>query len=310
MTRKPTDSPQSIVVCGKSLDIGTPVILWDHQDGYSCPHRRGRQPCTQHDRSLNDAPTQKATAYRIADPEKAYEELIQTVHQLVLHYDVCYNSRHCHKVLADSTFKGSHFYLDLDGTLYQTCDLYWKTNTAPADDGWGNERAVHVEISNLSWQALTDESDLYHAPKDLYRKTSQGWRLDLPEQYQRTLRNPKFQAYAARGYGARGYFSRRINGRTVRMWDFTEEQYQALIRLCVGVHGMLKNISLKVPFDSAKKRTPLSKIKNSTRFKGILGHAHVQSGQQEGVKKKYDPGSAFNWGRLRRELRRHAREKS
>ena len=310
MTRKPTDPPQSIVVCGNTLDIGTPVVLWKHKDGYTCPHKRGRQDCTQHDPSLNDAPTQKETAYRIADPQKAYEELSQTVHQLVLHYDVCYSARHCHQVLQDSTFKGSHFYLDLDGTLYQTCDLYWKTNTAPADDGLGNERAVHVEISNLSWQALAAESDLYHAPRDLYRKTPQGWRLNLPEKYQRTLRNPKFQAYASRGYGTRGYFSRRISGRTVRMWDFTEEQYQALVHLCLGVHGMLKNIPLKVPFDPEKKRTPLDRINNFARFKGILGHAHVQSGKGEGVKEKYDPGSAFNWGRLRREFRRHSRKKS
>ena len=310
MTRKPTDPSQSIVVCGTPLDIGTPVVLWNHKGGYASPHKRGRQSCTQHDPSLNDAPTQKKAAYQITDPEKAHAELTQTVHQLILHYDVCYSSHHCHQILKDSTFKGSHFYLDLDGTLYQTCDLYWKTNTAPADDGLGNERAVHVEISNLSWQALADESNLYHAPKDLYRQTSKGWRLDLLKEYQQTLRNPKFQAYASRGYGSRGFFSRRINGRTVRMWDFTEEQYQALTRLCIGVHGLLENVSLKVPFDSKKKRTPLSKIRNFSTFRGILGHAHVQSGEAEGIKKKYDPGSAFNWGRLRRELRRHSREKS
>ena len=51
---------------------------------------------------------------------------------MILHYDACYSSHHCHQVLKASDFKGSHFYLDLDGTLYQTCDLYWKTNTAPA----------------------------------------------------------------------------------------------------------------------------------------------------------------------------------
>ena len=58
--------------------------------------------------------------------------------------------------------------MDLDGTLYQTCDLYWKTNTAPADDRQGNERAVHVEIANLSWEALAKDSEWLPSNKDKY----------------------------------------------------------------------------------------------------------------------------------------------
>ena len=297
-----THPNQSIVACGHTVDIGTPVVLWNQAKGYVCPNKRGRRHCTQHDRKLNGAPTRAESQYKIKHPETAYTKLKQAVYQFVLHYDVCYSSHHCHQVLKDSTFKGAHFYLDLDGTIYQTCDLYWKTNTAPADDRQGNERAVHVEIANLSWQARAEESDLYHAPKDLYRKMNGRWRLQLPEKFQKKLRTPDFQACASRPYGQRGYFSRNINGRMVRMWDFTEEQYQALIRLCRGVNQLLPNISLKVPFDKEKRRTPLGKIQNFSSFKGILGHAHVQGGTGDGVKKKYDPGSAFNWGRLRRLL--------
>ena len=296
----PMTSNRNIIACGRTVDIETPVVLWQHAEGYTCPHPRGRKHCSQHDPQLNEAPTREYAKYQIQDLSTAYEELKQSVYQFVLHYDVCYSSHHCHQVLKDSTFKGSHFYLDLDGTIYQTCDLYWKTNTAPADDRQGNERAIHIEMANLSWQALADESDLYNAPRDLYRKVNQCWRFDLPEQYRKQLRTPDFKTFASRAYGERGYFSRRINGRMVRMWDFTEEQYQALIRLCLGLNQLLPNIALKVPFDQKKRRTPLSKIKNFSTFRGILGHAHVQAGSGEGVKKKYDPGSAFNWGRLRR----------
>jgi hypothetical protein len=133
------------------------------------------------------------------------------------------------------------------------------------------------------------------------------WWFDLPEKYGKKLLTPDFKAFASRSYGERGYFSRNINGRTVRMWDFTEEQYQALIRLCRGINQLLPKVSLKVPFDKEKQRTPLGKIKNFATFKGVLGHAHVQGGTGEGVKKKYDPGSAFNWGRLRRSLARGAK---
>lgn len=298
---------QTIIACGRTVDIGTEVVLWQHSNGYTCPHPRGRQNCSQHDPQLNNAPTREHSHYRIKDLTAAYEELQQSVYQFVLHYDVCYSSHHCHQVLKDSTFKGSHFYLDLDGTIYQTCDLYWKTNTAPADDRRGNERAVHIEMANLSWQALAEESDLYHAPKNLYRKVKGRWLFDLPERYSKKLRTPDFKAFASRAYGERGYFSRKINGRTVRMWDFTEEQYQALIRLCRGINQLLPNVSLKVPFDKEKRRTPLGKIKNFSKFKGILGHAHVQNGTGDGVKNKYDPGSAFNWGRLRRALANEAK---
>ncbi len=65
---------------------------------------------------------------------------------------------------------------------------------------------------------------------------------------------------------------------------------------------LLPKISLEVPFDEEKRRTPLGTLNNFASFQGILGHAHVQSGKGDGVKKKYDPGSAFNWGRLRRSL--------
>jgi N-acetylmuramoyl-L-alanine amidase len=293
---------QNIIACGYTADIETPVVLWQHGNGYACPHPRGRSHCTQHDPQLNDAPTQDYSKYHIEDTETAYEELKQSVYQFVLHYDVCYTSHHCHQVLKDSAFMGSHFYLDLDGTIYQTCDLYWKTNAAPADDRQGNERAVHIEMANLSWQARAEESDLYHAPKDLYRKVGGRWRFNLPEKHGDKLRTPDFKAFASRSYGKRGYFSRNVNGKMVRMWDFTEEQYQALIRLCLGINKLLPNIALKVPFDTEKHRTPLSKINNFATFKGILGHAHVQDGTGGGVKKKFDPGSAFNWGRLRRSL--------
>ena len=42
MTRKSTDPTQSIVACGIPLDIGTPVVLWNHKGGYASPHKRGR----------------------------------------------------------------------------------------------------------------------------------------------------------------------------------------------------------------------------------------------------------------------------
>ncbi len=296
---------QSIIICGKSFSINTSVVLWNQKGGLKCPNKRGRSSCTQHQTSLNEAPTQTEKNYKILNPEKALQELNKTVYQLILHYDECFSSHHCHQILKNSSFKGSHFYLDLDGTIYQTCDLYWKTNTAPADDGKGNERAIHVEIANLSWQALSKESDLHHLKKNAYIRTKLGWKLLLPDVWKKKLRTKNFQPFAARSHGSRGYFSRHINGKIVRMWDFTEEQYLALIQLAIGLNSALPKISIRVPFDKNKKRTPLDKIKNFSTFSGILGHAHVQSGTPQGIRRKYDPGSSFNWGRLRRAFKKY-----
>ena len=155
-------------------------------------------------------------------------------------------------------------------------------------------------MANLSWEALQSESDWHKVASDQYRQRKDRWEFLLPDHWKKTLRTPNFRAYAARGYGQRGYFSRQINGKIVRMWDFTDDQYNALIRLSIGLNQLLPKIRLRVPYDSKKKRTPLDRIRNYSTFEGVLGHAHVQKGGIEGVSCKYDPGSAFNWPRLRR----------
>ena len=201
--------------------------------------------------------------------------------------------------MEESPYKGSHFYLDIDGTIFQTCDLYWKTNTAPADDRKGNERAVHIEISNLSWEALATQSEYYPAKKDKYKKAGKGWKLVVPKEYKaKILKNP-FTAVPDRTYGDRGYFSKKINGKIVRMWDFTEQQYESLVKLCIGLNKLLPAIKLRVPFDKKTGRHPLDRLKNYSRFAGVLGHCHVQNGST-GLECKYDPGSAFNWAALHR----------
>jgi hypothetical protein len=303
MTPPPRDPPavnQSIIACGQSVDIGAPVVLWKDEGGFNCPNKRGRENCSQHDPALDDQPTQPDKAYQILDPKVAYKELQQSVYQLILHYDVCYCSYQCHQIMKDSTFKGSQFYLDLDGTIYQTCDLYWKTNTGPSDDRIGNIRSVHVEMANLSWEALKEESDLYKVTEDQYKKIKGQWQLILPPVYRDKLRTRDFKAIPARSHKQRGYLSRRINGSMVRMWDFTEEQYQSVIKLCLGIHRLLPKIKLKVPHDKKTNRIPLDRISNFSRFAGVLGHCHIQQGTSDDLRPKYDPGSAFNWSRLRK----------
>ena len=294
---------QNIIACDHKVDIGTRVVLWSEKKGFECPNKRGRLACSQHDPSLNDAPSQNHKNYKIKNSQTAYLDLIKNVYQFVLHYDACYSSYHCHQLMIESPFKGSHFYLDLDGTLFQTCDLYWKTNTAPADDKKGNERAVHVEIANLSWEALAKQSEYFPSKKDKYKRTQKGWQLILPKEYSSKIFKSPFKAIPSRVVGSRGYFSKKINGKIVRMWDFTEEQYEVLIKLSFGLNKLLPRIKLKVPINKETGKHPLNRLKNYSSFAGILGHGHVQNGST-GLECKYDPGSAFNWGRLNRAFRK------
>tara|TARA_B100000686_G_scaffold324891_1_gene381020 strand:- start:4288 stop:5199 length:912 start_codon:yes stop_codon:yes gene_type:complete len=291
---------QSIIACGRRVEIGVPVIIWSEQGGFLCKNKRGRRTCSFHSPKLNAGPTRKNdNDYLITDPKAAYEQLKTVVHQFILHYDSCYCSWHCNEILENHEFLGSHFYLDLDGTIYQTCDLYWKTNTAPADDRRGNSRAVHVEIANLSWDARKSETNRNEIKKNQYQKINGRWQLILPKRYQDKLRTPKFLPSPARENGSKGYFSRSVNGKTVNMWDYTEEQYFSLIRLCIGVNKLLPRIQLKIPWNDEMNEAPLDRLEGYASFCGILGHAHVQDGRTGNVSTKYDPGSAMDWYRLK-----------
>ena len=63
---------------------------------------------------------------------------------------------------------------------------------------------------------------------DKYKKTEQGWKLILPRKYKTKIFKRSFNAIPARTFGERGYFSKKVNGKVIRMWDFTEEQYKSL----------------------------------------------------------------------------------
>ena len=56
---------ENIIACDQKVDIGTRVVLWTEKKGFECPNKRGRLACSQHDPSLNDAPSQIHKNYKI-----------------------------------------------------------------------------------------------------------------------------------------------------------------------------------------------------------------------------------------------------
>ncbi len=83
-----------------------------------------------------------------------------------------------------------------------------------------------------------------------------------------------------------------IQGQILRQYDFTDRQYDSLIRLTATLCKLFPGIHCDYPRDAAGAvvRAKLADAE-LMRYQGILGHYHVQTN-------KVDPGPAFQWDRL------------
>ena len=84
-------------------------------------------------------------------------------------------------------------------------------------------------------------------------------------------------------------------------YDFTPEQYRALIKLTATLCKVLPQIKCDYPKDAAGKliaqKLPDADLEN---YHGILGHFHIQTN-------KVDPGPAFQWDYVIRHARSELR---
>ncbi|MBI3846606.1 MAG: N-acetylmuramoyl-L-alanine amidase [Planctomycetes bacterium] len=289
-----------IVVCGRLVHTGAPVVLWTDPDGYDAYRVMRRFEPSAMLPSSADAATATPNRYgdrpldalspdeqeRVRDRGWDLPELQHTVHQFVLHYDVCGTSRECFRILHDVRGLSVHFLLDLDGTIYQTLDLKERARHASI----ANDRSVGVEIAQIG--AYPNMDVLSH----WYRSDETGrMRVVLPDRlgdgHQRT---PGFVARPARDEPVRG----EIHGETLLQYDFTPEQYESLERLAATLCRIFPEMKADVPRDAtgAVRRGSLSP-EELTAFSGILGHFHVTSS-------KTDPGPAFDWDRFIGRVRR------
>jgi N-acetylmuramoyl-L-alanine amidase len=205
--------------------------------------------------------------------------LQKVVDQFVIHFDASGTSRQCFKVLQDVRDLSVHFMLDLDGTIYQTLDLKERAWHATIANG----RSIGIEIANAG--AFSRDASV--ALNDWYRRAGDGTiRVEIPPQFgDGGLRTKGFTPRPARSDPVRG----QIHGRQLLQFDFTPDQYRALIKLTAAVCKVLPNIRCDYPRDSAGRliTTKLSPPEFAA-YHGLLGHFHVQSD-------KVDPGPAFQW---------------
>jgi N-acetylmuramoyl-L-alanine amidase len=295
-----------IMVAGQLFHTGAPVVLWTDPGGYDAYRverrfvpweKAGWEATTREAASVDrpDAPARYGLRQSVLTDEEIeqvrgggwpLELLQQKVDQFVLHYDVAGTSKVCFDVLHDRRGLSVQFMIDVDGTIYQTCDLKeraWHATIA-------NSRSVGVEIAHMgAYQSVAGPLSQW------YQKDENGVvRMNIPEARRKWLRNPDYQGRPARQELVAG----KIHGTQYVQYDFTPEQYDSLIKLTAALCTALPKIQCDHPRDEngellLTNLTP----EQFAEFQGVLGHYHVQRNKQ-------DPGPAMQWDRVIREARK------
>lgn len=285
-----------IVIAGKYVHTGTPVVLWTDPGGYDAYRverrfapleKSGWKTSSEEVRDL-DQPNRynlRRAGLTTNEVERVrgggwdLPTLQRVVDQFVLHYDVCGTSRQCFKVLHDLRCLSVHFMLDLDGTIYQTLDVKeraWHATTS-------NSRSVGIEIANMGAYAREEGTPLV----DWYEKDADGrTRITIPERFgDGGIRTPDFVGRPARHELVVG----EVQGRTLTQYDFTPEQYRALAHLTAALCKVLPKIKCDYPRDAQGKLiTRKLDDEQLEKFQGVIGHYHIQTN-------KTDPGPALDW---------------
>lgn len=291
-----TRTGDEIIVAGQMFHTGTRVVTWMDPEGYDAYRVERRFS----DLSKADWESSKAEVKYLETPNRynlrkaglTDEEieklrgggwdlptLQKVVDQFVLHYDVCGTSRQCFKVLHDMRGLSVHFMLDIDGTIYQTLDLKeraWHATTS-------NSRSVGIEIANMGAYPATSTKPL----EEWYTKDSKGQtRIAIPERLgDGGVLTKNFVGHPARNDLVEG----NVQGRDLVQYDFTPEQYAALVKLTATLAKVFPKIKCDYPRDEhGKLVTHKLSDEQLQTVTGVIGHLHIQTN-------KVDPGPAFQW---------------
>ena len=288
-----------IVVAGQYFHTGTPVVLWTDPGGYDAyrverrfaPFEKSSWDATLTEVTNFSSPNRYGLRGATLTAEQIekfrgggwdLESLQNVVDQFVLHYDVCGVSRTCFKVLHDARCLSVHFMLDIDGTIYQTLDLKeraWHASTS-------NDRSVGVEIAHIGAYRPGEDNPL----AKWYGTNALGEIiLTLPERLgDGGVRTKNFQGRPARAELIRG----NIQGTDLEQYDFTPEQYEALVKLTATLCTVFPKLQCRYPQDADGEVIPRKLDEDALHeFQGVLGHYHIQ-------RNKTDPGPAMDWNRV------------
>jgi N-acetylmuramoyl-L-alanine amidase len=288
-----------IIVAGQLFHTGTRVVTWMDPGGYDA-YRVERRFSPFAESSWEKTPdaaktlgtpnrySMRTNSLSPAEIERVrgggwdLPALQKVVDQFVIHYDVCGLSKICFNVLQDHRGLSVHFMLDLDGTVYQTLDLKERARHATI----ANNRSVGIEIANMGAYPPGQTKDL----NEWYQRDEKG---------QTTIRVPgritdpmiltkNFVGRPERSDCVRGV----VQGEDLVQFDFTPEQYAALIKLTAALCKVFPKINCDYPRDGDGKLV-LKKLPDDelAKYQGVLGHYHIQTN-------KTDPGPALQWDRI------------
>ena len=90
----------------------------------------------------------------------------------------------------------------------------------------------------------------------------------------------------------------KVQGRQLAQYDYTPEQYRALIHLTAALCEVFPKIKCDYPREAdgslAMQKLPEEALAN---YEGLIGHWHIQTN-------KVDPGPAFDWDYIVSKARR------
>lgn len=258
----PARQGDEIVVAGEYFHTGARVVTWKDPGGYNA-----------YTGAVDNFGARRGTS--------DLDGLRGTIDQLVVHYDSYGLSKLCFEALQRRGLS-SHFLIDLDGTIYQTLDLQERAYHATV----ANNRSIGVEVASIGSFRVGQDAELnaWYGPDDTGRM-----RVNPPAgPVASGVRTPHFVARPVRAERIRGV----INGDDQQQYDYTPEQYAALIRLTAALHRVFPKLRLDYPRDAAG-RVMTDKLTDTdyASFQGLLGHFHIQAN-------KVDPGPAFDWEKV------------
>ena len=205
--------------------------------------------------------------------------LQKKIDQFVIHYDVDGLSRQCFKALQDGRGLSVHFMLDIDGTIYQTLDVKERASHATK----ANDCSIGIEIANVGAYSGTEEPPF----DEWYKHETNGQTIiTIPKSLgDGGVRTKNFVGHPARPDIIKG----KIHDRELEQYDFTPQQYAALVKLTATLCTVFPKIQCRYPTDASGKLIP-RKLDNDDydKYRGVLGHYHIQLD-------KSDPGPAFDW---------------
>lgn len=182
------------------------------------------------------------------------------VDMVIIHSDITATSRSCFNVLKMRGFS-THFMIDGDGTIYQSTDPAMRAIHAASDYLKNvNNRSIGIDMNCLQFNFTRSE------PKG----TPPGPTRRLSDTIE-------------------------INGVPWRSWGYTDEQYDALVKLLQALAREFPQLKLTAPITETGEiiwGVPGDEAFGEAGKKiGIWGHMHLTA-------RKFDPGPGFDWQRL------------